>query len=783
MLNDLRISYRLFGAFLLPIVVVCVLAALAISAKWQLRSEMNTLNAFAEKVSVVGKLVHELQRERGMSVLFLASKGSDMRAELPKQREAADVRVKEMNAALSDLTTISSSATLSRDVDQIRSALAGLPATRQGVDSLSIERPAVFAFYTELINSKLFPLVSGVIKLSTNSDASRLVASYQSLMRAKEMAGQERAVGAAGLAAGRFEPKIYARLASLGAAQDAYFSSYEATASEHQLALLARLKADPLTVAVAGLRQKIFDKGLEGNIDGVDSASWWAATSKRIDLLKTMEDETSADLLVMTGGIAADAAHNLLIIVLSLLAVLVVGAALTVIIARSITVPVTALTGTMRRMAEGELDNELGGKDRGDEIGEMARAVEVFRQHSKERETLNLAVAETHAKEIRQQQELNTALQGFKKTISESIDVLLREVGGLRDVSGSLLTASGRANTEAVASSGACSEAALSAQAVAAATEQLDASIREIAGQAHQTSAIIGRTTERAQIANAEVVKLTEVVTKINGIVTLIRTIAQQTNLLALNATIESARAGEAGRGFAVVAAEVKALSEQTARATDDIAHQIQSVQLTTNGVVDAIREIVDQIGDMHGMSASVAAAVEEQQAATADIARNVQVSATSSERAAEGSRIMIEVAEQSGGGAKQVATVSDALQAISTAVSGAVDVFIGQISSDLSDRRAASRLSVERPVVLTGGGKRIEVRALDVSVSGMRTTTVDDLAKGDRVTIDFGFDRVEARVVWRTAEGCGFEFATHLSQEQAHDQRWHLENGQRQAA
>lgn len=781
MLNNLKISYRLFGAFLLPAVVVCVLAFLAVSAKWQTRSEMALLNTFAEQVKEVALLVHELQQERGMSVVFIASKGKEMGGELSKQREETNALIAEINSAFAKLTTASRTTTLLGQVEEIKTALAGLAEMRKGVDSLTVERQTAFAFYTDLINGKLFPLIGHVVKLTQNSDAIKLIASYQNLMRAKEAAGQERAVGAAAMAAGRIGLKNFARLQGLISAQEAYFSSYETTASEAQLELLTQFKRDPATLDLTALREKLFDNGLDGNFQGIDSAGWWSAASKRMSLLKRLEDKISADLLGMTGAVMAASTNNLLIIVTTLLAVFLVGGALTVVIARSITRPVTALTGTMRSIAAGAFDDKVGGKDRADEIGEMARAVEVFRQNSKERETLNAAIAETRQKEIRQQHAMDTFLQAFKAKIFENVSILLSEVGGLRTVSGSLLTASGRANSEAVASSGACLEAASSSQAVAAATEQLDASIREISSQAHQTSAIVGRTTEKAQVASTEVGKLTEVVTKIDGVVTLIRTIAQQTNLLALNATIESARAGEAGRGFAVVAAEVKALSEQTARATDEIANQIQTVQLTTNGVVEAIRDIVNQIGDIHGMSASVAAAVEEQQAATADIARNVQISASSSERAADGSRVMIEVAEQSSGEAKQVATVSDALQDVSAAVSGAVEEFIRQISSDLADRRAASRLAVERPVVVSGSGRRIEVRALDVSTSGIRTSVVNDLAKGDLVTIDFGFDRAEARVVWQNAEGCGFEFVTHLTQDQTHDERWH--SGRRKAA
>ena len=477
-----------------------------------------------------------------------------------------------------------------------------------------------------------------------------------------------------------------------------------------------------------------------------------AAIDKTVELANTDSEQILAD---------AAGQETLNVTVMWLLGVavllLVAGGAAGVLL--MILAPMNRIKQAMSELAVGHNTLDIPCVGRGDEIGEMARAVDVFRVNAIERERLEGAMEQTRRKNIARQDSMERHLAVFKETVTRNLDVLMSEVGGLRNTSEELLRAAERARSEAALSADACSTAASGSQAVAAATEELNASIRAIAAQANNTSAIVGQTTDRARTTDEEVGRLTNAVKKIETVVTLIRQIAQNTNLLALNATIESARAGEAGKGFAVVAAEVKTLSEETGKATDDIAQQILDVQGTTHTAAAAVRAIGTQVADIHHLASSVAAAVEQQQQATANIARNVGLVATGSNKASDSSRAVAEVAEKTGSEAQRLSAISDQLQAVSSAVLQAVQDFIQAVSSDLVDERDAGRQSVDRTVIVLRNTLRHTMRITDISSKGVKLSGACHFEAGDLVDVDLGYTTVQAKVAWRDDQGCGLVF------------------------
>jgi len=312
--------------------------------------------------------------------------------------------------------------------------------------------------------------------------------------------------------------------------------------------------------------------------------------------------------------------------------IFVVGAVLlvvfSIILSRAIVHAIGGLTGKMTRLAGNDFDVDLGEVDRKDEIGEMARAVLVFRENGVERQKLE---ADQRAAEEAQRKRFETQ-ESYIREFDTEVVTMMTAVGSaveqLHTVSEVLRNSANTATEQSSAVSAGTEEASSNVQLVATAATELSASIHEIAGQVTETSSMAQSASERAQSTNEEIQGLNDAALRIGEVIGLINDIAGQTNLLALNATIEAARAGDAGKGFAVVASEVKNLANQTARATEDISAQINGIQQATRSAVDAIDEIVRMITDISERASAVAAAVEQQTVATSEISQNVEQAA-----------------------------------------------------------------------------------------------------------------------------------------------------------
>jgi methyl-accepting chemotaxis protein len=299
---------------------------------------------------------------------------------------------------------------------------------------------------------------------------------------------------------------------------------------------------------------------------------------------------------------------------------------------RSIAVPVHSITGVMRRLAARDMNVELPAQDRTDEIGQMAQAVQVFKDSMIAADRLAGEQELENAAKQRRATQLNQVVTAFEATAREMAGLLSSGATELEATARAMTGSADRTNQQASAVASAAEQAGAGAQTVAAATEELTASINEISRQVAQSAKMAGLAVKDAQRTNTIVSALSEGADKIGNVVGLITDIAGQTNLLALNATIEAARAGDAGKGFAVVASEVKSLASQTGRATEEIGSQIAQIQAATREAVAAIRGIATSIEEVSSIATSIASAVEEQGAATADIARTVHQTATAAQ-------------------------------------------------------------------------------------------------------------------------------------------------------
>ncbi|WP_369725824.1 methyl-accepting chemotaxis protein [Bradyrhizobium sp. LLZ17] len=343
--------------------------------------------------------------------------------------------------------------------------------------------------------------------------------------------------------------------------------------------------------------------------------------------------------------------------------------------------PLSAISHAMCRLADRDFSTEVPGVSRGDEIGEIARTVEVFKQNGLEIERLRGEQAASEKLAAAQRRDdMHKLANGFEAAVGEIIDTVSSAATELEASASTLTSTAERAQGLTTMVAAASEEASTNVQSVASATEELSSSITEISRQVQESARVASEAVGQACTTTDRVGELSKAAARIGDVVELINTIAGQTNLLALNATIEAARAGEAGRGFAVVASEVKALAEQTAKATGEIGQQISGIQTATQVSVGAIKDISDTIEKLSEISSAIAAAVEEQGAATQEISRNVQQAAEGTHQVSSNITDVQRGAGETGSASTQVLAAAQSLSSDSNRLKLEVGKFLDTV-------------------------------------------------------------------------------------------------------
>src|SRR4051794_17642731 len=343
--------------------------------------------------------------------------------------------------------------------------------------------------------------------------------------------------------------------------------------------------------------------------------------------------------------------------------------------------PIGLLKAVMEAFANNNLQADVPGIERRDELGEMARTVEVFKKNGLEVERMRAdqQVQEKRSAEQRKADMIRLA-NDFEGAVGSIIETVSAASSQLESSARTLSSTAERSQEQTTMVAAASEEASTNVQSVASATEELSSSVNEISRQVQESARMATEAVGQARNTTGRVSELSKAASRIGDVVDLINTIAGQTNLLALNATIEAARAGEAGRGFAVVASEVKALAEQTAKATGEIGPQTSGIQSATQASVSAIREISGTIEKLSEISSTIAAAVEEQGAATQEISRNVQQAAHGTQQVSSNITDVQRGASETGSASTQVLSAAQSLSGDSNRLKQEVDKFLDSV-------------------------------------------------------------------------------------------------------
>jgi methyl-accepting chemotaxis protein len=391
------------------------------------------------------------------------------------------------------------------------------------------------------------------------------------------------------------------------------------------------------------------------------------------------------DMYLGTGGYLEDLDAKLRpiawLLALATVGIGVISGGIAWLLGRSISRPLNMLGTRMQALADGSLDGEIPGVGRGDEVGKMAATVQIFKDNAVRVRELEKAEAETRE---RTSADRRSAMENLAGDFERSVNGIVRSVStaaaGMQTTAQSMTSTASDASARAATVSAASQNASTNVGTVAAAAEELSSSVTEISRQVSRSSEIASKAVGDAERTNATVQVLSTGAEKIGEVVKLIHSIAAQTNLLALNATIEAARAGESGRGFAVVASEVKALANQTAKATEEISGQVAAMQQSTSDAVAAINGITETIAQMSEITVSISTAIEQQGEATREIARNIQSVAAGSSEISSHIGGVTTAATATGSAASEVLSNARELDNQSGMLRSAVDGFLAKV-------------------------------------------------------------------------------------------------------
>ncbi len=681
--SDMKIGSRILLAMLAPALAVLGFSGYMLLGQWNVASKMEKLDNLALFSPSITNLVHELQKERGNSAGFIGSKGKGVFVErLAQQRQLTNKIYQAFLGKSKSFNAYEYGAKFEALMSKAAKNMQELEGTREQVSSLSLNIGGMAKYYTGTISS-LLDVVSHMTLLSPDTKVTNAIGGYTNFLLAKERAGIERAMGANGFARGKFVPKIHEKFISLIAQQKAFLSNFRLLAAPELIEFYNSEMQAKEVAEVAEMRKMAMANIYSGqDISKISGLHWFDTITRKIDRLKTVEDKISADLVAMGSAISAKAGWafkleaGIVAIVLLLTGLLVVG------VSRSIAGPITLMAGQMHKLAGGDMSAEVPATENKDEVGDMARAVVVFKDNMIKAQNLTQEQIREAEERVARGARLSEMVAGFDTQVSDVLGALATAMTQLDASSQTMAVVAEETATQASAVSDASGQAAANVQSVSAATEELSVTVDSIASQVGQSASVAETAVAEAEKTKAQVEAALTASKGISEVTTLITDIAEQTNLLALNATIEAARAGEAGKGFAVVASEVKGLAAQTSKATEQISVQIAQLQTAVSTAADSINGIGKIIEELSEGSMAISHALDEQRMATQEIAGSVLQASEGTAQVNENVAGLSEAAGEVGQVSSQVKMAASELAVQSDNMRRQVDKFLADVQS-----------------------------------------------------------------------------------------------------